>query len=482
MRAAVAKVFGLILLTAVTGCGGGGSSGGTTPAAAAQTGTVTLSLSDGVIEDYDQVLMDIAEVRFIANGGQDILVLDEPVRVDFLRLENFSELLIKGEIVTGTYAKIRLILEGITLRKLDPETGLIASEDPVQLNGQRKIDINPRGPFTVRAGEEVVIDLEVDLDKSIHVVSTGASERFRFRPVIFAAVDTEAAFDKLFRIQGTIDSVDATAGTFHVCEIRRTFTDGENRPEPADVCVTVDPDDSTPFFDLDANPFHPGLDGLAANDPVVAYGKFDEFASGDRLVPAVVAVGAEFTRRKGLTASEFRPVTSDFDLGITNDVCAIDPDPLRVALQDGAPAFVETATGAVQVDLAALPLLCRRAEAEGRYDESDPEAPYLRSVIALFGDSRIDGVEVAGTLTDRTSTADIENDFDLDTAISEEDEDEVVVVPAEARLVKVTSGADGDTVEDIDVVPTGVPVTVYGVRREGGVIEASFVLQEVESP
>jgi hypothetical protein len=478
MRAAVAGVLSLWLLMAVAACGGG-SSGGSAPAAA-QTGTVTLSLSDGVIEDYDQVLMDIAEVRFIANGGQDILVLEEPITVDFLALENFSEVLLRREVVTGTYAKIRLILDDLTLVKLDPDTGLVVSEDVVQLNGQRKIDINPRGPFTVRGGEELVIDLEVDLDKSIHVVSTGASDRLRFRPVIFAAVDTEPAFDKLFRIEGTVETVDGAGGTVRVCDIRRAFADGENRPEPADVCVTVDPDDATPFFDFDANPLTGGFANLAANDPIVAYGKFEEFATGDRLVPAVVAIGMDFTRAKGQTASEYRAATGDFDLGAINDTCAVDPDPLRVVLADGAPAFVETATGANPVDLAEWPLLCRRAEVEGYLDESVPEDTFLRTVVLLLGDSQVGGVEVFGTLADRTATTDVTNDYDLD--VEDPAVDEVVVVSNATRLVRLTIGPDGDHVEDVTTVPTGAPVTVYGVRRDDNVIEASFILQEVEAP
>ena len=43
----------------------------------------------------------------------------------------------------------------------------------------------------------------------------------------------------------------------------------------------------------------------------------------------------------------------------------------------------------------------------------------------------------------------------------------------------MTFGPDGVVVEDLAAVPTGAPVTVYGVRGDDNVIEASFILQEV---
>jgi hypothetical protein len=460
---------------ALVACGGGGGSGSPSSSAlpAQQTGTVTLAVSDSPISEYDQVLMEIAEIRFLSDGGQDILVLEEPVTVDFLALENFSEVLLRREVVTGTYSKIRLILNSLTLVKLD-DGGNVVDEQPVRLNGLRKIDINPRGPFQVRGGEELVIDLEVDLHKSIHVVGAGNSGQVRFRPVIFATVDTEPAFDKLFRVEGTVEAVDETAGTFTVCNLRRAFLDGVNRPEPADVCVVVDPEASTPYFDPEANPSDLGL---AANHPVVVYGKFDEFATGDRLVAAVVASGLQFERLKGLAASEYRPMApdGDFDLGQVIEACTVADNPLRVVVPEAAPAFVESATtgNAEQVDLTALPLACRRAEVEG-YRETDD--PVLRAFIVLLGDSLEGVVERVGVLTEKMDTA-AEGDFDL--ALTDSTSTEVVVVSDATRLVKIISTPDGDVVEDLTLVPTGIEVTVFGVLDEDtGVIAANFILLE----
>ena len=479
------RLLALSFFTALlAACGGGGGSGAPNGGAqpAAQTGTVTLTVSDGIIQDYDQILMEIAEIRFLSDGGQDILVLDDPVTVDFLALQNFSEVLLQREVVTGTYNKIRLILNRLELVRLDDQ-GNVVDVDDVRLNGLRKVDINPRGPFQVRGGQELVIDVEIDLDKSIHVVKAGNSGQIRFRPVIFASISSQPAFDKLFRAEGTIEAIDALDGEVRLCDIRRAFTDGVNRPEPADVCIFVVTDDSTTYFDQQANPDSAGFDGLAPGDRVVAYGKFDEFATGDYLRAAVLASGSAFEDAKGIAASEYRPLTEDFDLGAANDTCTIDPDPLRVVVADGAPAFVETATGADRVpgdNLSGLSIQCLRAEVEGYFDESAPADPFLRTFIVLLGESVEGRIEVVGTLTDRAATP-ATNDYDFD--VSASDVVEVVETTSATRIVKITSGSGGDVIEDLAAVPTGTEVTVFGIRRDAdGVIEASFILQEATAP
>jgi len=471
----------LLLLAACGGGAGGGADLGGVNNPAAKTGTVTIGVGDGLIHEYDQVVMEIAEIRFLSDGGQDILVLDEPATIDFLALQNFSEVLLRREVVTGTYSKIRLILNRLTLVKLNPD-GSVASEDDVPLNGLQKVDINPRGSFTVRGGQELLIEIEIDLDKSIHVVGAGNSGRIQFRPVIFASIEPADAFDKLFRLQGRVDSINTTGGTFRVCDIRRAFMDGINRPEPKDVCIVVDPDSDTPFFDMEANPVAGGFDDLAVNDPVVVYGKFDAFASEDRLVPAVVAIGAAFDRPMGVASAEYRPDTADFDLGVATEFCAIDPAPYRIVVAPGAPAFIETATGADAVDLATLPLLCLRTEVEGYADTVAD--PFLRAFIVLLGEPVAGRLELVGTLTEIVVPPGNDNDYELDLAGS--DETEVVEVSDSTRLVKITFGAGGQVVstEELTDVPVGEEVTVFGLRRTDGsdIVDATFILQEVTGP
>lgn len=497
------RLSALILLACglVAACGGGGGSGssGSTSLPAAQTGTVTLTLSDAPLQNVTNVWMTIDEIRFLSNAGQDILVLEQPVDVDFLQLQNFSEVLLRREVAVGTYSKIRLILSRLEIT-LDDGTS-----EEVPLNGLRKVDVNPRGPFSVRAGQDLVIDIEVDLPKSIHVVKTGNRERFRFRPVIFADIEPQGPFDRMFRVEGRVESIGTPAGTFRICDIRRAFADDVNRPQPADVCVTVAPDDKTPYFDEAVTPLAPGTDGLdplMLNQHVVVYGKFEYDAAvpgdpeaGDPMSPAVIAIGQNFVSRKGQAHSEFRPssdagVLGDFDLGAASDVCAIDADPLIVEVQDGAPAFEELpavagtdATDPVGPsvepipDLSAISLLCRAAEAEGLPDDSETP-PSLRAFIVLLGESPLE--EFVGVLTARTAPP--AGVYDLavadDPGASSDPlaNDEVIVVSPATRIVAITSdGVGGSEIVDRTEVPVAETVTVYGTRSDE-VIEASFIL------
>jgi hypothetical protein len=238
----------------------------------------------------------------------------------------------------------------------------------------------------------------------------------------------------------------------------------------------------------------PDLDGVALNDHVVVYGKFPE---PDLLVPAVVASGTEFTTLKGLAASEFRALTRDFDLGaaVVDDVCTLDAAPLNVVLADGAPAFIEysgTADESAQADaetLAALPMLCRRAEVEGYYVDAvvePPADPFLRAFILLLGPNQEGVLELAGVLSEKVEAGTdtdpiVENDYNLN--VPDPGTDAVVVVSDATRVVILDDGAEeGEVVVnegslgDLPVDPETATATVYGPAGVGGMINASFML------
>ena len=145
------KLIGAMAVTMLlVACGGGGGSGSSAP-----TGTATLTMSDAPVDGYSKIIMVVSQIRFLSDGGQDVLVLDEPKSIDFLALSNFSEVLAKREVVVGTYSKIRLILDSLTLVQTDASGNDTFTDVP--LHGLQKIDINPQGPFQVHAGEEIVI-------------------------------------------------------------------------------------------------------------------------------------------------------------------------------------------------------------------------------------------------------------------------------------------------------------------------------------
>ncbi len=442
-------------------CGGGG---GQDPAPAAQqTGRVTVSVSDAPpTAEFAKILMVIREIRFIGPGGQDILVMSEPREIDFLALSNFSEVLVRRDIVTGQINKIRLILDSLTLERADGST------ESVSLNGLDKIDLNPRGPIQVRAGDDILIDIEVALDKSIHIVGNG-NGRYKFRPVIFVRVSTEPAFDKLFRVAGTVDELFAGDEAFLLCDLRRVADDSQ-RPNPREICIRVDGNDDTSYFDDEANAGGEFGD-LVVNDRVVVYGKFDPAAAGDTLIPSVVAIGEAFDRVKGIAASDFDPGTESFDLDAANGLCVVTPEALLVGVVEQAPVYFENDAGAELVTREDI-VACRETEAEGYM--VDP-GEHLRAFVVLLG---APGPEtLTGTLTAVEGTPD---EYDLEPVGG--GDTECVRTDADTQLVTIDTTVSPTTVDTAlfdGTAPAG-EVTVIGARDGDDCLVADEIVEVIE--
>ena len=114
------------------------------------------------------------------------VVLFEGNRViNLLALRNFSSLLSSTTVPAGTYSKIRLLVSKVELVMLNPD-GTVKSSDLAKLPANGKIDLNPRGEFTVSDNSHLIIELDIDAKKSIHIVATGKG--YNFRPVIFVNI------------------------------------------------------------------------------------------------------------------------------------------------------------------------------------------------------------------------------------------------------------------------------------------------------
>ena len=464
----------------ISACGGGSGGGSSNLTSGAQTGTVTITMADAPVAGYSKIIMDITQIRFLSDAGQDILVLDEPKQIDFLALSNFSEMLIKREVVSGTYSKIRLILSSLTLVKTDA-AGNVTQSDPVDLHGLQKIDITPQGPFQIRGGEEIIINLDLNLDRSIHIVTAGSSNKVLFRPVIFASISGQAAFDHLFRVEGTIDSIDSGAGTLNVCDIRRVSDDGARSPNPKDVCVFTDPDANTSYFDTDANPMSAGLSGLAPNDPVVMYGKFDPAAATDTFVPAVIAMGSRdtFDRERGIS-SEFVPDAGDptapgtMNLDEVSSICLLAPVPRTVGVADQTAVFSEDANGdatrIVRTDIER----CRASEAEGLVANAGTPDEFLRSFVVLQGAPVVVEEELVGTM----ATATPAGHYTL-TPTPPATGDQCVIVTVDTKITQIETVNGTSTVTQLDTVPLGVEVSAIGTRDTSNCLVATEVIHEL---
>jgi hypothetical protein len=244
-----------VLSVFLVACGGGSSSGPETPA----TGTVALLLTDLPTDDLREINFDVVEATLIGDQGQQT-VFSGNTRVNLLDLENYSVPIALGEVTAGTYTKLRLQIENFEIVDNDGEKHY--PRPPA--NG--KIDLLEPGGIEVVPGRTLVAHVDMDANKSIHVVQTG-NGRYRLRPVVRVEFRLDGLPDELVRIEGRIASVvDGDPGRFELCSL-----------DNPDVCLDVRLAEGACVFDEDGIPIDP-IDEttLAVDDMVVVIGTYSD--------------------------------------------------------------------------------------------------------------------------------------------------------------------------------------------------------------
>jgi hypothetical protein len=257
----------------LSACGGGSSSdddngatsgGPTNPALT--TGTVAILMTDAPTDEFCHIYADIESIDLLGTSGTPTNVFVGPETVDLLALRNYSDVFsIATGVPIGSYEKVRMTLSDLTLVQCDDQ-GVPVSEEHPRLPGNGKMDLNPRGMFEVIGGETLVIELDMDMNKSLHVHQTG-NGRWQFRPVIFVTIRPDDT--KLVRVFGEVRNLGTS--TFELCPIEpasSTDTDGPNTA--FDECIDVATDASTGIFDETGSPV--GLSAVANDDLLTAIG------------------------------------------------------------------------------------------------------------------------------------------------------------------------------------------------------------------
>lgn len=180
-------VFFIIL--AISSCSNSGSSG-SNGALVVDTGRVSLLITDGVTDKFDQINLTVQSISFVKadDDGQETIVFDKPQVINLLALQSYSNLLVTTAIPVGVYEKIRLRISQVELVRFVGEDN--KSESSIaKLPANGKVDLNPRGSFEVTAEGHLMIELDVDADKSILVIKKGnGKDEYNFRPVIFVKI------------------------------------------------------------------------------------------------------------------------------------------------------------------------------------------------------------------------------------------------------------------------------------------------------
>jgi len=352
------------LLFVLTACGGG-SGGSVETSSARSTGSVGILLTDGPTAEFDVINITLREIRLLSDNGS-ITIFEGTKTIDLLKMRSHSELFaLTTDVASGEYEKIRLLVDKIELIKLDAG-GNVTESHNVKLSGNGKIDLNPRGPFSITADETLLVQIDIDAEKSLKIHESGNGQ-WHFRPVIFVDIIGQQQDNRLVRLSGEAANVDSAAGTLELC--------GTSENLDWDGCIDVDAQQSS-IFNSDGELM---LEEIVKGDALTVIGFLrtavdvplnkdrheegnndehdDDYQHHDLLMEAVVIeVGApgSFVTLNGSALSAPADALAAFDFDIESGQGFVSDQIIGVQLLEGTRIFSRTGQeldfSAVEVD------------------------------------------------------------------------------------------------------------------------------------
>jgi hypothetical protein len=384
LRPALAAVAATAFV-ALSACGGdGGNASGSNDAPA--TGSVAVLFRDAPTDDFCQILATVQSIDLLNAGGAMTNIYTGPETVDLLAMRNYTDFFSVDPVVPiGSYEKVRMTLSDLALVPCDEEghPATTGWEHP-KLPGNGKLDLNPRGTFEVIGGEMMVIELDMDMNKSLHAHQTG-NGKWQFRPVVFVTIAPDS--DHLVRVFGKVKNFSNT--TFELCPVEPVSSMDKDSPVPGTECIDVFTDGKTGVFGPTGSP------GAVVNDDLLTaigfLGLHDD-ADGDsrmddlKLAAAVIEIGpaGTFARIDGQVVSAPG----------NNNLFVFDPTPLDdatnaldVLLQSGTRIF---AVGSNQELTSAALQPATMGEVDGVFTTAPSGEPLKASLIVLDQDTTPD--------------------------------------------------------------------------------------------
>jgi hypothetical protein len=483
----LAGALGALALGTLAACGGGGGgadAGPTPPVSqppAPTTGTVALLFTDAPTHDFCQILATVESVDLLSGNGGRTTIFTGPETIDVLAMRNYTDVFsVAAEVPAGSYEKIRLTLSDLALVECaddgspEPESGW----DHPKLPGNGKLDLNPRGSFQVIGGETMLIEIDLDMEKSLHLVSAGNSGRWQFRPVVFVTIRPDDT--KLVRVFGEVRDLDGTR--FELCPVEPASSmdddedsdasDGNmNDDDDSGRCLDVYTDGKTGIFDETGAPA--GLSALANGDLLTAVGflrAHDDDDDGDsraddlRLDAVVLEFGESGTYERIAGVVATAPGTND----IFEFLADAASTPIDVLLQSGTRYFAigsneEIDPGAIQPGTA--------GEVDGVFTDpaTDPKTQPLRAaLIVLEQGASAPAVSLLGRKIDATTpsapaTTPPSGRITLEPAVPAAAYD-CVKTTVDTRILKITETAGSSETEEVEFGTLAVDdvIDVYG--------------------
>jgi len=264
----ISLAFLAIIFAVVTGCSSGDTA---TSNSSAGTGSVALLLTDAPSDIFEEINITVTKAELLSDDGA-VTIFQGERTFDLLDLTDARIFAIREGIAAGTYNKIRLTLTEIELVDYNDQNDRqeFLKYYP-NLPGNGKLDLNPRGSFDVVSGGTLTIQIDMDANKSVHIVGNGAG-KYQFRPVVFITVINSAITDRLVKLQGDIDSIDTSDESFKLCNTNIPVQrDDDGADDSSTGCIRVTSSDTTSIFDINGKPA--SFSALVEGEPATVFGR-----------------------------------------------------------------------------------------------------------------------------------------------------------------------------------------------------------------
>jgi hypothetical protein len=457
----------------LAGCGGGSDDG--TDGSGPDTGSVAVLFRDAPIDQFCEVRATVTGIDLLGTNGPTNIFTGERT-VNVLAMRNMTDFFtVDASVPIGSYEKVRLTLSDLALVECNgdvPEPE--ADWDHPNLPGNGKLDLNPRGPVEVIGGEMLVIELDLDMEKSLHAHQAG-NGTWLFRPVIFVTIRPDDT--RLVRVFGAARGVGSTG--FELCPIEPVSTMDGHMTTPGSECLDVITDADTGIFDASGE--RTDLGTLADDDLLTAIGFLGLHDDGDgddrmddlRLAAVVLEYGGigTYLRIPGTVVSapgnnglfEFDP---------------LDGDPIDIALQAGTRIFaigsnVELTSAALQPGTT--------GETDGVFTDPPTSGEPLKSSLIVLDQDTTPGTSLLGATVSKIDADDdavvetrrFEVDFGATTA-------QCVRTDAATRYLEISETATSSETTEIlfTDLAVGDDVDVYGETIEGGACVLAETVQK----
>jgi len=198
------------------GCGGGGDGG---VVSTAPTGTLKLSITDKMSDEFQNVVISIREIRIVPAGRENAADNDTglpvvarfatPRVIDVMQLQFIQQAL--GDVVlpSGTYSQIRLILEpNPNGQGQQPANYLVlktapATQVPLTTPSAQQSGLKVLGPIVIKPG--IINAVMIDFDPNTAIVPRGNGD-YNFKPTGIRLVQMSAVLSQYGSISGVVSS------------------------------------------------------------------------------------------------------------------------------------------------------------------------------------------------------------------------------------------------------------------------------------